>query len=55
MQDLIVLGLEGSFSFNIMLKISKKSINSFIGLILTIVNLKIIFKKLLSPVNLLKP
>lgn len=54
MQSLDIFGLEGDFFHIIILKVLKKSISSPIGLILMIVNLKMISKQVLNLANLLR-
>lgn len=51
-QDLVIFGFQDSFFFGILPKVFKKSINSSIGLVLSIINLEILLKQFLSSTNL---
>lgn len=53
MQDLGIVGLKNGFFFSILLKVLRKNIRSSIRLAISIINIKKIPKKLLSPANLL--
>lgn len=52
MQDLSVFDSQDGFFFGILLGISRKGSNHFIGFTLVLINPKIILKQLLSPKDL---
>ena len=54
MQNLNFLGSEAFFFLCTLLKVLRQDISSFISLILMIIDLKVVTKEFLSPVNLLK-
>ena len=52
MQDFDILGVEGFFLFCILLRVLKQDISSSVSLAVTIVNLKVVARELLGPVDL---
>ena len=51
-EDFDVLGLEDLFLLCTLLKVSRQGINNFISFALSIINLKAVTRKFLSPINL---
>ena len=52
MQNFDVLGAEGLFLFNTLLRVSRQGISSSVGLVLTIVNLEVVAREFLGPADL---
>ena len=52
MQNLDIFRLEGVFLLSTPLKVSRQSIGISIGLILTIINVKVVTREFLSPADL---
>lgn len=52
MQDLEVLGFQGSFFFDILLRVFRKYISHFISFTLTIIDLEVLLQIIFEPTRL---